>query len=137
MVKSGGLRGARKRWVFLAREVVTMADDGTSDYGAMSQRNRAPLGTLLAVPVASDAETAVPANAVSAQTAQSVPPQTDVDNPTQGRAGTVFTVPHNQFLYWAAEIPDRVEGITEGDSYLFITSDESRISDNKNKMYRA
>jgi hypothetical protein len=74
---------------------------------------------------------------VAAQTTQIAPQQNNRGKRAEGRMGTVFTVPAQNYLWWAAEIPDRVEGITEEDSYLFITSDESPISDNKKKKYRA
>jgi hypothetical protein len=81
---------------------------------ALGQRNRSPLAALMGRFVAALSRTAEQGAATSAQAHQPASRQ-DI----QSLASTVFTVPKNQSVAFATEIPGGAKGVTNEDSYLY------------------
>ena len=88
-----------------------MAETVISGDAARIQRNRAPLAAISSAPSAAT-NTKPQGNepSVSVQNGQSNAP--------------LFTVPIDEKVMWAAEVPAKVPGITDGDSYLIMTMDD-------------
>jgi len=112
------------------RAYIPQADTSTAG-GSASRRNQALLNARLSVPPTADSDTEIQQSAAPA-TATPSPATSNKD----GAAPPVFVVPKNGSLDYAAEITGRIDGISEEDSYLFITADDWKAT-RENRKYRA